>query len=87
MKPEEIIDSRAKTHGDYEKAAELEDKIFEALENMDSWYSLEPRHRKSLRNIVTKMARIMAGDPNFPDHWEDIAGYALLAAKTSQGDE
>lgn len=28
--------------------------------------------------ILAKIARIVSGDPNHADHWDDIAGYALL---------
>jgi hypothetical protein len=30
--------------------------------------------------IAHKIGRIMAGDPNFHDHWADLSGYAELAA-------
>jgi hypothetical protein len=42
------------------------------------WYSLNDMQRESLDLIATKMARILSGDANEPDHWEDIAGYAML---------
>ena len=31
--------------------------------------------------IAHKLGRICAGDPDFPDHYKDIAGYATLVAK------
>lgn len=40
---------------------------------------LTARQQESLEMICHKMGRIMAGDPNFADHWDDIAGYAKIA--------
>ena len=31
--------------------------------------------------IACKIARILSGDPNWRDHWDDIAGYATLVAE------
>ena len=36
---------------------------------------------ESMDLILTKIARILSGDPNEPDHWRDIEGYARLANK------
>ena len=35
--------------------------------------------KEALDNIAQKIARIFAGNHNFPDHWIDIQGYAKLA--------
>jgi hypothetical protein len=34
--------------------------------------------RESLEMNQHKVARILAGNPDEPDHWFDIAGYATL---------
>jgi hypothetical protein len=39
---------------------------------------LPPEQIEALEMILAKIARIISGDPNHPDHWDDIAGYALL---------
>ena len=36
---------------------------------------------EALDLIATKLARIVCGDPNVIDHWEDIAGYAILVVR------
>jgi hypothetical protein len=36
---------------------------------------------EALDMICSKLARIVCGDPNEPDHWHDIGGYAKLAEK------
>jgi hypothetical protein len=40
--------------------------------------------QESLDMIVTKMARILIGDPYHHDSWIDIAGYAMLVANRLQ---
>lgn len=39
---------------------------------------------ESLNMIIRKVARITTGDPNFVDHWLDIAGYATRMAEHLQ---
>jgi hypothetical protein len=34
-----------------------------------------------LEMIAHKIGRVLAGDPNHADHWDDIAGYARLVAR------
>ena len=40
---------------------------------------------EALDMIMTKIARIINGDPDNPDHYVDIAGYATLVAERLQG--
>ena len=40
---------------------------------------LSDTQKESLEMIVHKIGRILAGDPSFQDHWDDIAGYAKIA--------
>lgn len=42
---------------------------------------LTDQQRESLEMIAHKMGRILAGEPSFQDHWDDIAGYAHIANK------
>lgn len=41
---------------------------------------LKDTQTEALEMIVHKIARIYAGDADFVDHWDDIAGYAQLCA-------
>ena len=42
--------------------------------------TLSYQQLEALEMICHKIARIVAGDPDFADHWRDIAGYATLVA-------
>lgn len=76
MSRPEILVEREKTHGDFAMVSNVAQEIKGALR----WGSIElkPRQREALDLIATKMARIVCGDPNKSDHWEDIIGYAAL---------
>lgn len=40
--------------------------------------------REALEMIAQKMARILNGDPTYPDNWHDIQGYAKLVEDRCQ---
>lgn len=74
----ELIEQRARTHGDFALTAEWATK----LQDMTSARIDEPpvmRHAREM--ICVKLARIASGDPMHADHWRDIAGYAALVAE------
>jgi|WetSurMetagenome_2_1015567.scaffolds.fasta_scaffold1608322_1 hypothetical protein len=75
----DILNERGKTHGDYTLHAEITQKLKEV---MVGFY--RPEHTRAMRESMEmqahKLGRILAGDPDFRDHWDDIAGYAKLVA-------
>jgi hypothetical protein len=75
-----LIAERAKTHGDYSVQTIIAQKIKRAMCDTDSFHCLSPQHKEALDMIAHKIGRVLAGDPNHRDHWDDIAGYAQLAA-------
>lgn len=73
------IDKRAKEYGEYSKQAGLAQKIKAAIfSTPDLGSGFTPDMAESLDMIATKLSRILCGNPNNPDHWHDIAGYATL---------
>jgi hypothetical protein len=78
----ELLDTRAKTHGDYVNVARLAQVI-----KMDLRYygvkheALSMSQKEALDMIASKIGRILSGDPNEVDHWRDIAGYAQLVVR------
>jgi hypothetical protein len=44
-----------------------------------NWIRLTDVQAESLEMIAVKLARILCGDPDFQDHWQDVIGYAKLA--------
>ena len=88
---DELLDQRGKTHGDFAVHAMVTQDLKEVMRSVhkvnigsdtviQAWSHLIPSQRESLDMIVHKIGRILAGDPDFRDHWDDIAGYAKLSA-------
>lgn len=73
------LQARGQQYGDYTRMATVAQKIKEAMFHGGFRSSLTAVQRESLDLIATKIARIVCGDPNLPDNWLDIEGYAKLA--------
>ena len=72
-----LLNEREKTHGDYADVARVAQALKFALAYGPT-EELPDVHRESLDLICTKIARIVCGDHNEPDHWIDCIGYAQL---------
>lgn len=86
-----LISERKKTHGDFTYHAMAAQGIkyfmkdFHIVDSASdvpvrAWEKLTVIQQESLDMIAHKIGRILAGDPDFRDHWDDIAGYAKLVA-------
>jgi len=71
--------NRIKTHGKFENVAIISQAIKAVYRKQWFWQKLNSSQREALDQMASKIGRTMAGDPNFVEHWEDIAGYAMLA--------
>ena len=78
-KSDPLLVEREKTHGSFIMGSKVAQELKEAFR----WGPKELQHsqREALDLIATKIGRIVCGDPNNKDHWEDIAGYAKLGAE------
>jgi hypothetical protein len=74
----ETLATRASTHGDFIENGRIMQILKADLRTGVNWDFLRPEQREALEMIVHKIGRILSGDPNEPDHWKDIAGYATL---------
>lgn len=73
------IAERAKTHGDFADTSKCDQRLKDDLRAWGpKWEALTPYQRTALDMICQKIARIMTGDPDEPDHWFDIAGYSTM---------
>jgi len=78
-----ILSEREKTHGNFSDVAAVSQQLKVAMSMSKNWLVLNHAQREALEYIATKMGRILSGDRNYRDHWEDIAGYAILGADCS----
>lgn len=83
MEMQELLIVRGKTHGDFAHHATITQELKDTITSFGDgifWDKLDYCQRESIHMIVHKIGRILAGDPNFKDHWDDIGGYAKLVA-------
>ena len=78
---EEILNEREETHGKFEDHAAITDAIKFDMQQSSNWSTLGSMKREALDMIAHKIGRILAGNPNVKDHWDDIAGYATLISR------
>ena len=81
---EEILKARGAVYGDFTTHAEITQSLKRALRVMTYHSKLNDVHREALEMIVHMIGRILNGDPNYRDSWDDIAGFAKLAADRCQ---
>ena len=84
MRTEELLAERGKTHGDYSVHARITQDLKDLMFDQDNWATLTAAEKECLHMIAHKIGRILAGNPHFKDHWDDIAGYAKLVVDRCQ---
>lgn len=74
-----LLNEREKTHGDFEDVSRVAQDFKTIIWAMQETHGLPWLHKEALEMICTKIARIVCGDHNEIDHWQDVVGYAQLA--------
>ena len=77
----QLLAERQKTHGEYGEHARCTQEIIRVLQAERGYPTLTDMQKESLHMIAHKMGRIVTGNPNIEDHWDDIAGYAVLISQ------
>ena len=81
-----VLEERGRTHGDFNHHAEAT----QFLKDVCDAYcvnELSVVQKESLDMITRKIGRILSGDPNWKDHWVDIAGYSQLVVNDLEDSE
>ena len=87
VRTEDILTERGKQYGTFKDHAAITQILKEAalghakLKNV----RLTQSQREALEMIFHKIGRIVNGNPNHTDSWDDIAGYAKLEADIQRG--
>lgn len=85
MVTEELLNERDSTHGSFIVNSRVAQSLKEVVRGEDSYKDLASVHKEALDFIFSKIGRVMAGQADFDDHWEDIAGYGQLPVKFKHG--
>jgi len=81
-----LLNERDSTHGSFIVNARVSQALKEVFRNEPGWEQLEIIHREAIDHMCGKFGRIMAGQPTFDDHWDDLGGYAGLPKKFKHGE-
>lgn len=76
--PVALTGERKKTHGDWIEQSQVTNNLKGCLRTGSAWAAMPAYQKEALDMLATKMGRIVAGNPDHADHWDDIAGYAHL---------
>jgi uncharacterized protein DUF6378 len=80
MSVEDTLKERGGTHGNWISQSSLAAELKAVMHCQKKWKDgLSFSQQEALDIIAVKIARILTGNPDEPDHWHDIAGYATLA--------
>ena len=84
---EKILNKRAEQYGTFMRNADIAIKLKQVIHNamVREDTQLYPDQLQALDMIVTKIGRILTGNPSHLDSWIDIAGYAKLVSDRLQG--
>lgn len=90
----QTLNERANTHGDFRDNGRIMQALKHTMRESLNWpihiqgsnlyrvadkaIGLTFEQMEALEMIQHKIGRILSGNPNEPDHWKDIAGYATL---------
>ena len=85
---ETMLIEREKTHGNFRDHARctqrLKAVLRDELEIVGKTLTME--QQEALDMIFHKIGRMVAGNADFIDHWDDSAGYSTLVAKILRGE-
>lgn len=83
----ELLKTREDSHGSFDINAATGQAIKSVLRSQRDWTKLTAPQQEALDYIASKIGRIMSGNPNHVDHWDDIAGYAQLISNRIRGEK
>lgn len=75
---EELVAERSAVHGDFNDVSRIAQLLKDAAKTSKNWSRLTNTQREGVDMILHKIARILSGNPDHADHWDDIAGYAHI---------
>lgn len=75
-----MLADRGQRYGVFRTHGIITQYLKEQMRQHQGWNRLEMDQREALDMIQHKIGRILNGDPNYRDSWDDIQGYAKLVS-------
>lgn len=76
-----LLVARQATHGNFADNARISQYLKRYFRTEKGHFGLPDVQQEAIDMICLKLSRIMSGQADYADHWNDIAGYAKLAAE------
>jgi hypothetical protein len=80
MNIDDVLKEREICYGIFLDHALITQGIKSAIFRNANLGKLKCDHKEALEMIAHKIGRIINGDPEYADNWDDIAGYAKLVS-------
>lgn len=87
LSPKQLTTAKMEEHGDWIKQSTMSNNLKLVMRDGSNFQKLAPFQKEALDLIQVKVSRILEGDPNLEDHWDDIAGYAFLGKGGHDGSD
>jgi hypothetical protein len=81
MSTDTLLAERSETHGRFADNAGYAQALRTLWRSSPAWERMLPEHREALDMLACKFSRILSGQSDSKSHWEDVAGYAVLAER------
>lgn len=81
MERDPLLVEREKTHGSFSDNARISQTFKSIIHQEARLGGISNIQWEVLDMIAIKLSRILSGHASYRDHWDDIAGYAKLAAE------
>lgn len=79
---DKILEERGNQYGEFSGHARITQNIKRAMVDSPNWSELTDDKKEALEMVAHKIGRILNGNPDFRDSWEDIEGYTHLVTDT-----
>ena len=81
MDVDTLLADREAQYGSFSNLAEISQSLKTVITTSHGWLKLTDDQREALDLIAMKIARILNGNPNLIDNWDDVSGYAQLISR------
>lgn len=75
---ETILSERGSRYGEFPGHAKITQAIKAAMVDSKNWPNLSDDKKECLEMVAHKIGRILNGDSEYRDSWDDIMGYVKL---------
>lgn len=82
----DTLTARHATYGHFQDNAAIAQGLKHYARLGLRWTDMTPSQREAVDMILSKVSRIVTGDPTYVDNWHDIQGYARLVERQLQGE-